>query len=57
MKNHIFAKCQKIYHEQCLKDWEIKRKSVNLNLFCPNCRNELPFEQWEKNYTMKKIEN
>lgn len=48
-KPYFCYKCQKIYHENCLKDWEKKRKSENLNLSCPNCRNELPIEQWEKN--------
>ena len=47
-KPYFCYKCQKIYHENCLKDWEKKRKSENLNLSCPNCRNELPIEQWEK---------
>ena len=47
-KPYFCYKCQKIYHERCLKDWEKARKSKNLNLDCPNCRNELPIEQWEK---------
>ena len=40
-------KCQKIYHQQCLKYWEDKRKEKNLNLNCPNCRNELPLKEWK----------
>ena len=47
-KPYFCYKCQKIYHEKCLKDWENKRKSQNLKLTCPNCRNELPLEEWEK---------
>ena len=41
-------KCQKIFHEKCIKDWDKKCKSQNKNLTCPNCRNELPIEKWNK---------
>ena len=41
-------KCQKIYHEKCLKKWDEKSKIQNKNLECPNCRNELPLENWNK---------
>ena len=47
-KPYFCYKCQKIFHEQCLKNWDQKRKSANLNLDCPNCRNQLPIEQWER---------
>ena len=40
--------CQNIYHEKCLKDWDSKCKSQNKILSCPNCRKELPIEQWKK---------
>ena len=40
--------CQKIYHEECLKDWDKKRKSENEKLSCPNCRNQLEIEKWNK---------
>ena len=40
--------CQKIFHEKCIKDWDKKCKSQNKNLTCPNCRNELPIEKWNK---------
>ena len=40
--------CQKIFHEKCLKDWDEKCKRQNKTLTCPNCRNELPFEKWNK---------
>ena len=33
--------CQKIFHSNCLKDWEKKCKEKNDNLTCPNCRKEL----------------
>ena len=41
-------KCQKIFHQKCLKDWDNKRKFQNQKLTCPNCRNELPLEKWNK---------
>ena len=40
--------CQKIFHKNCLKIWDITRKSQNQNLSCPNCRKELPFEEWKE---------
>lgn len=40
--------CQKIYHINCLKNWDIKNKKQNLKLSCPNCRNELPLDKWKK---------
>ena len=41
-------KCQKIFHEKCIKDWDKKCNSQNKNLTCPNCRNELPIEKWNR---------
>ena len=38
----------KIFHDKCLKDWDKKCKLQNKNLICPNCRNELPIEKWNK---------
>ena len=40
--------CQKIYHEKCLKDWNNKCKKEYKNFSCPNCRNELSIEKWNK---------
>jgi len=40
--------CQKIFHEKCLKKWDEKCKSQNKNFECPDCRNELPLEKWNK---------
>ena len=40
--------CQKNFHKNCLKNWDFTRKRQNLNLSCPNCRNELPFEEWKE---------
>ena len=48
-ENPLFCySCQKIFHQQCLKNWDNKRRAINENLNCPNCRKELPFEQWQK---------
>ena len=41
-------KCQKVYHKECIEGWDKKCKEQNKNLTCPNCRNELPLEQWNK---------
>ena len=40
-------KCQKIFHKKCLEIWSKKTKSLNQELACPNCRNELPLERLE----------
>ena len=40
--------CQKIFHENCLNNWDKKCKEEEKNLSCPNCRNELPKEKWKK---------
>ena len=45
---YLCYKCQKIFHEKCLKDWNNKCKAQNKKLLCPNCRNELPIENWHK---------
>ena len=44
----ICYRCQKIFHQKCLTDWDNKKKSQNQKLSCPNCRKELPIELWEK---------
>ena len=41
-------KCQKLYHDKCLKEWDKARQSINKCLSCPNCRNELPLNEWNK---------
>ena len=47
-ENPFFCyQCQKIYHHSCLKFWDSKQKQMNRRLSCPNCRNELPLEQWK----------
>ena len=47
-KPYLCYECQKIFHENCLKDWDKKCKLENRKLVCPNCRNELPIENWNK---------
>ena len=47
-KPYFCYNCQKIFHQQCLKEWDNKSKSQNRNLYCPNCRNYLPLEKWRK---------
>ena len=46
-KPYLCNKCEQIFHEKCLKDWDKTCKLQNNNLTCPNCRNELPLEKWE----------
>ena len=48
--------CQKIFHINCLGDWNKQKQSKNEVLNCPNCRNELPLELWKQqlNFEEKK---
>ena len=45
---YLCYKCQKIFQEKCLKDWDNKCISQNKTLTSPNCRNELPLDEWNK---------
>ena len=45
---YLCYRCQSIFHEKCLKEWDKKSKSLNQKLCCPKCRNELSLEQWNK---------
>ena len=47
-KPYLCYICQKLFHDKCLNDWDKKCKAENKILFCPNCRNELPKEKWNK---------
>ena len=40
--------CQKIYHIECLKNWEDKRNAQNEILNCPSCQKILPLRDWRK---------
>ena len=44
--------CQKIFHHTCLNQWDARQRQLNKALSCPNCRNELPLDQWKvlRNY-------
>ena len=44
--------CQKIFHHTCLNQWDERQRQLNKALSCPNCRNELPLDQWkvQRNY-------
>ena len=44
-KPYLCYKCQKIFHEKCLKDWNNKCKLQNKILESPNCRNKLSIEK------------
>ena len=39
--------CQKIYHHSCLKNWDETQEKEEQELSCPNCRYELPLEEWK----------
>ena len=58
-KPYLCYKCQKIFHEKCLKDWDNKCKLQNKILECPNCRNKLSIEKWNKklDYEDNRIDN
>ena len=45
---YLCYKCQKIFQEKCLKDWDNEWISQNKTLTCPNCNNELPLDEWNK---------
>ena len=45
---YLCYQCQKIFHIKCLDDWDKKCKEENKAFSCPNCRNELPKEKWNK---------
>ena len=45
---YLCYKCQNIFHEKCLKDWDNKCKLQNKILECPTCRNKSPIEKWNK---------
>ena len=39
--------CQKIFHHSCLKNWDKTQEKEEQELSCPNCRYELPLEEWK----------
>ena len=58
-KPYLCYRCQKIFHEKCLKNWDDECKLNNKNLECPNCRNKLSIENWYKklDYEDYRIDN
>ena len=38
--------CQKVFHELCLEKWKERCESRHMNFHCPNCRYELPLNDW-----------
>ena len=48
-KPYFCYKCQNIFHEKCLRDWDKKCKLQNKVLFCPNCRNDCLWKNGIKN--------
>ena len=54
---YLCYKCQKIFHIKCLENWDKKCKSKNINFTCPNCRNELPLNNWNKKYNYEDNRN
>ena len=39
--------CQKIFHHKCLNNWDKTQEIQEQELSCPNCRNELPLDEWK----------
>ena len=55
---YLCYKCQKIFHDKCLKDWDKKCKSLNKKFECPaGCKNELPIEEWNKKLNFEENRN
>lgn len=40
--------CQKIFHHNCLENWDKQRKVNNKDLKCPICQESLPLEKWRE---------
>ena len=47
---YLCYKCQKNFHEKCLKDWDDKCKLQHQIFSCPCCRNETPINMWNKKF-------
>ena len=47
---YLCYKCQKIFHEKCLKDWDNKCRLQHQIFSCPCCRNETPINMWNKKF-------
>ena len=40
--------CNKLFHEECIKNWDKECESNDQPLTCPLCRDESPIELWKK---------
>ena len=40
--------CQKLFHHNCLKNWDKQRKVNNKIFKCPICQEALPLEKWRE---------
>ena len=47
-KPYLCYKCQKIFHENCLKNWYVQRSLKGKRFTCPNCNADLPLGNWSK---------
>ena len=47
-KPMICYQCQKVFHRNCLNDWDKKCKSENNDFNCPICKYVLPFKDWKE---------
>ena len=47
--------CQKIFHHECLESWAKQREENYHTLNCPNCRKELPLEEWKAKLDFEEI--
>ena len=55
---YLCYKCQKIFHEKCIKNWDKKCKFLNKKFECPaGCKNELPIEEWNKKLNFEENRN
>ena len=50
-------RCQNIFHQNCLENWNNQCQKQNRTFNCPKCRYELPLKKWEKkvNYDYERI--
>ena len=47
--------CQKIFHHECLQYLDKQRKENSRKLNCPNCKKELPLEEWKAKLDFEEI--
>ena len=47
--------CQKNFHHKCLESWKKQREENYSTLNCPNCRKELPLDEWKEKLDFEEI--